>query len=144
MANQKYVHETEIQMGDGADPEVFTAIGGIEGDIPFPELDSELLDITARDSPNNRREWGSGLEDSPEMQITIFWDPEDDKHEALIDAQRDKTTHNYKFVAPGGFDEWTVAMVVRRFAPRSPSGGYMRADVTFKPTGDITREAPAA
>lgn len=141
MANQLYVHATELRIGDGADPEEFTAIAGIEGDIAFPQMERELMEITARDSPGNRREWGTGLEDSPELTVTIFWDPEDTGHQDLITHLDEGTEANYQFATPNDEVVWEVAMLVRNFAPTSPSGGFLRADVTFKPTGVIDRNA---
>lgn len=142
-----YAHHSEIRVSANGASGPFEPIAEIEGDIPFPEIETELQETTVRGS-SNRRRWGTGLEDSPELSVTILYDPNETSHQTLIQHQREKTAATYQFAVVDhntgeDVDVWQVAMLVRRFAPTSPSGGYYRANVTFKPTGDLEQNPNA-
>jgi predicted secreted protein len=63
-----------IALGDGASPEVFTALDEVIG-ISGPSESRPFIDVTALDDTS--RAYIGGIEDHGELSINCHWDPDD-------------------------------------------------------------------
>ncbi len=127
---------TEFQRGDGAGPEVFTAIANVTN-ISGPGLARETIDVTAHDSPDAYMEFIGGLKDGGEVSVDVNYDPAD--HDVLIADFDDTAPRNYKIVFPdAGASTWTFAGIMTGFEPDAPYDDKLSASLTFKVSGKPT------
>ncbi|MEW2383381.1 phage tail tube protein [Micromonospora sp. NPDC047707] len=124
---------TQFQRGDGADPEVFTAIGNCTN-ISGPGLSRETLDVTAHDSPDAWMEFVGSLKDGGEVSLDVNYDP--DKHDALVADLDDDEPRNYRLVFPTtAAAQWAFGAVMTGFEPSAPYDDKLTATLTFKVSG---------
>lgn len=77
---------TVVEWGDGADPEVFTAIPNVTNISP-PSASREIYDVTAHDSPTNaagyisKEKIFSAIVDEGQLEMDFYYD--ESEHEAL-------------------------------------------------------------
>lgn len=126
---------TQLQRGDGAGTETFTAIANVT-DITPPGIERETLDVTAHDSPDAWREFIGGLKDGGEVEIEVNYDPRE--HDTLIDDFADPDPRNYKIVWPGTLGEWAFGAILTNFEPEAPHDDKLAASLTFKVSGKPT------
>lgn len=126
---------TQLQRGDGADPEVFAAIANVT-DITPPGIERETLDVTAHDSPDAWREFVGGLKDGGEVELELNYDPRE--HDSLIADFEDKVPRNYKVVWPGTLGDWAFAAILTGFESEAPHDDKLAASATFKVSGKPT------
>lgn len=126
---------TQLQRGDGADPEVFAAIANVT-DITPPGIERETYDVTAHDSPNGWREHTGGLKDGGEVEIEINYDPRE--HDTLIADFADSEPRNYKVVYPDTLGDWAFKAILTNFEPEAPHDDKLAASLTFKVSGEPT------
>lgn len=125
---------TELRRGDGADPEVFTAVGNV-GNFSGPNIERETYDVTAHDGPNKYREFIGGLVDGGEVSAEVHYDP--DKHDSYVtDFDADDAT-TYQMESPVG-EIWEFAAILTGFEREMPVDGQMAATLTWKVTGKPT------
>lgn len=110
----------ELQMGDGASPEVFTSIINITN-IEGPGVTTETTDATHFGSPNNTREKRAGLLDSEEITFTGHYDPTHatmDTSTGVPKVQKDRSTRGWRILYPmfsrrftfdGYITKWTTS-----------------------------------
>lgn len=127
---------TSLARGNGAEPEVFAAIAGVNNLTP-PGLSRETIDVTGHDSPNGYREFLGGLKDAGEFSAEINYKPS--AHDTLVDDLEDEDPRNWKIVFPDG-TVWTYPAIMTGFTSAAPHDDKLSATVTFKVTGkpDIT------
>lgn len=123
---------TQLQRGDGAGPEVFTAIANVT-DITPPGLERETYDVTAHDSEEAWREFIGGLKDGGEVELELNYDPRE--HDALVADFDDANPRNYKVVWPGTLGNWAFKALITNFEPEAPHDDKLAASATFKVSG---------
>lgn len=127
---------TAFQIGDGADPEVFTAIANVTNITP-PSIEREALDVTAHDSPDQYMEFRGGLKNGGEVSLELNYDPRE--HDVpLQDQLAGGDPRNYRVVWPGALGSWEFAAVMTGFSPEAPYDDKLTAEVTFQVSGKPT------
>ncbi|HEY5836174.1 phage tail tube protein [Streptomyces sp.] len=127
---------TELRRGDGATPELFTAIADPTG-ISGPGLSRETLDVTSHDSPDGWMEFVGGLKDGGEVSIDVNYQPSE--HDQLVDDFDDTEPRNYQLVFPDpGQTTWSFAGIMTGFEPDAPYDDKLTATITFKVSGKPT------
>ena len=126
-------HGAQFLIGDGAGPEVFTALAELN-DITPPEVTKDSVDATHHGSPSRAREFVPGLKDGGEVTISfnlIPGGPSDDAIRAQID---DDESHNYRCQYPDGsylaFTGFCTA-----YGQAVPIDDKMTGSATFKVSG---------
>lgn len=123
---------TQLQRGNGAGPEVFTAIANVT-DITPPGIERETIDVTTHGSPDQWREHIGGLKDGGEVSIDINYDPR--VHDSLIADLDDPNPRNYKVVWPGTLGDWAFKAILKGFEPEAPHDDKLAASLTYKVSG---------
>ncbi|MER8262737.1 phage tail tube protein [Streptomyces griseus] len=123
---------TQLQRGNGAGPEVFTAIANVT-DITPPALERETIDVTTHGSPDQWREHIGGLKDGGEVSIDINYDPR--LHDTLVADLDDSNPRSYKVVWPGTLGDWSFKAILKGFEPEAPHDDKLAASLTFKVSG---------
>lgn len=127
-------HGTLFKVGDGADPEQFTALLE-QVEVPGFEVTREMVDGSHHQSTNAMREFIYGMGDAGEIQVVGNFIETGtnvpDNFAALRDRQAAK---NYQLVFPGGAI-FQCAGLVQGLSVQSPMDDKMTATFTFKFTG---------
>lgn len=144
MSNKYDAFGTQLQMGNGAGPEVFATIGGVRN-IDGPGGDVEVRDATSHDSPNRAREKRPGFTDYGDVSFDLLYDPQDAGHMALIAAAGDGELHNFRIVDVD--DDASVTSFtgfVKTFRAARPYNDMLSARVSIEVTGapDFAVAAP--
>ncbi|WP_306186974.1 phage tail tube protein [Streptomyces sp. MK5] len=121
-----------LERGDGASPEVFTAIANVTS-VKGPEIERETYDVTAHDSLDGWREFIGGLKDGGEVTLNLNYDPRE--HDTLIADYADAAPRNYKLVFPGTLGEWALSLILTKFGQEAPVDDKLTAEITFKVSG---------
>lgn len=85
-----------IEMGDGADPEVFTKVANVKS-IGGPGMSREVIDTTSHGDEARRKM--ADLIDAGEVPLEIQWDPSETTHDettGLYGAFMDGENRNFK------------------------------------------------
>lgn len=130
---------TVISRGNGAGPEVFTAIANCTSIKP-PGISRNTLDVTAHDSPGAWAEFVGGIKDGGEFSTDVNYDPEE--HDALLDDLDEDDPVNYKITFPSGA-VWAFAAILTGFEPDAPFDGKLAASLKWKVSG-LPTFTPAA
>lgn len=126
----------ELQRGDGAEPEVFTAIANCTS-IEGPGLEREEIDVTAHDTTGNYMEFVPGLVDPGEVEIEVNYDPA--VHDVLVADFDDTEPRNWQLVFPDpAATTWSFSAFLSAFSPEAPVDDKLAASMTFKVTGKPT------
>lgn len=128
----------QLQRGDGAEPEVFTAIADVTSLNP-PGMSRETIDVTSHDSPDAWMEFLGGLKDPGEVSADINYQPSE--HDVLVGDFEDKAPRNYKIVFPDDDVDpttWSFKALLTGFEPEVPYDDKASASLTFKVTGKPT------
>lgn len=131
-------HNTLLQVGNGASPEVFTTISEI-GDWDPPGFMRNTFKTTAQNDTTDTFISG-GLMTTNEFTVQISYRPSDpthDKNTGLIYAVRSGVRKNYRCLYPDASGLTFNAYIVD-FQPKALNDGVLTAQVKFRPTGDIT------
>jgi len=103
MASQAFwAYGSSFKIGDGASPEVFTAVAEIK-DIAGPNLTRASIDVTNQDSIDRWRESIPGLRDGDMVTVQANWLPSNatqDGTTGLFSHYSDDDNHNYQIVTP--------------------------------------------
>lgn len=127
---------TQFKRGDGAGPEVFTALANITN-ISGPGLSRETIDVTTHGSPDQWMEFIGGLKDGGEVSLDVNYDPAN--HDSLIGDFDDDAPRNYQVVFPDDDSTtWSIKAVMTGFEPEAPYDDKMTATLTFKVSGKPT------
>lgn len=126
----------QLRRGDGAGPEVFTAIADITN-LSGPSLSRNTVDVTSHGSPDAYMEFLGGLKDAGEVSVDINYQPS--VHDVLVDDFDDTAPRNYQIVFPDvGTTTWTIKAILTGFEPESPYDDKAAASLTFKISGKPT------
>ena len=123
-----------IKHGDGADPEVFTTIGGLRSSSITKN--DEAVDITNKDSANARELLGgAGIKSITISGSGVFTDS---TAEVALRAEFGATAfNNYQFVIPD-LGTYTGAFMVASLEYAGEYNGEATYNVTFESSGAVT------
>ena len=130
---------TLLKRGDGATPEVFTAIAEV-GDIAGPSLKSQMEDATNHGSTGGYTESMPTVKSMGQLKFPISFIPSNATHSAVAGMIYDwvnKTKRNYQMVFPDG-TVWTLPVYVAEFSLKAPVKTLLVADVALEITGAPT------
>ena len=120
-----------LKAGDGASPEVFTAIGGIVN-MPDITFGKSVKDRTALS--DSIRYYGHGIEEPPSITVEYFWNPDDTQQNAIVTAYENETSNNYRIDCPDSpATTYTFKAIVTGYS--LPKGGIdedLMASATFQ------------
>lgn len=136
----KHGYGATLKRGDGADPEVFTAVAEVKT-LESPGFSMDVHDATHLNSDDAFREFVAGLIDAGEISGTLNYLPSDDTQDptnGLLSDMYARALKNYEFGFPDG-SKFTCACFVTRFGPGSVSNdGVVEAPFTLKVSGKPT------
>ena len=95
MADYIDTEGTVLKVGNGASPEVFTAIPNIVS-IDGPTSSNAEKEVTNLSS--SAKEFRPGLNDYGDMNMEIMWDERDTVHAGLRTDFRNRTTRNFQLI----------------------------------------------
>lgn len=119
-----------IKHGTSAAPS--TSLTGVDS-VGINLGDVELLEVTTHES--TQREYvDSGLRDTPEIPLTLIYDPTDTGHEAIRAAHAARTLYYLTFVSPdSGTAQWACSgYFTRAEIPKSGVREALKLELNFK------------
>lgn len=123
-----------LQIGDGADPEVFTEIAEVTN-LTGPGMSAAVIDVTSHDNDSAWREKLATLLDPGEITLELNFVPTEDTHDAtsgLVGDFQGRTRRSFKLVFPdAGSTTWEFAGYVTAFSPSGPVDGALTASCTI-------------
>ena len=134
----RYVADgTTIARGDGASPEVYTAIAQVTSITPVGQ-ERALIDVTNLDSA--AREYMKAIKDGQEINIEAQYDPDDTGHSGLRTDLNAETSRNVRvtFTDSPAQTVTFAAMVTNWSIVDISIDNVLTLNVTLKPTGDLT------
>lgn len=126
---------TLFKIGNGASPEVFTAVAEVTGIKP-PNFSRDAIDASHEESPNAVREFIPGLSDAGEISFDINFVPGSSTTTILM-AERLAARGNKQIVFPNG-EVLSFYGFMTGFEPDTPIDDKMSASCTYKVSGDFT------
>lgn len=100
-----------VKAGDGASPEVFTAIAEVQT-CGFSGDKVDTVDVTHALSPGGNREFIGTLGDNGEFSFTANLLPTDVTQINLTVLRNSKVPHNFKVVLPNALGTYSFAGIV--------------------------------
>jgi hypothetical protein len=127
----------EVKIGDGASPELFTAIPEVKT-FTGPGGSAAIIDVT--DLSSAAKEKRMGLADEGQLSFTINYIPADTQHAALRAARASREITNFQlvFTDDSPATVWDFSGFVTGFAVSGSVDGVVEANVTIEITGAIT------
>jgi hypothetical protein len=129
-----------LKRGNGATPEVFTAVAEVKDIKPF-KLKAETKETTHHGSPGGWRTYKATLIEGGECTFKINFLPGDSTHSFSAGLAADlinRTERNWQVVLPDADDTgYEFAALVTQFDPDAPVEGILETDVTLKITGPV-------
>jgi hypothetical protein len=121
---------TILAKGDGASPEVFTKIAGIQ-DMPAINSSKSVKDRT--DLSDTVRDKGLGIGEPGAFTLTLFWDESETTQVALITEHTNETKCNYQVQFPDSPQSLRTfkALISGYSTPYGGVDGDLMWDVTF-------------
>lgn len=126
-------HGSSFRIGNGADPEVFTALAELN-DITPPEVTRDSIDATHHSSPDRAREFIPGLKDGGEVTVSFNLIPGGPSDEAIRDQLEAAGLKNYRCVYPDG-SHLQFAGFCTAYGQATPLDDKMTGSATFKVSG---------
>jgi predicted secreted protein len=126
-----------LKIGNGASPEVFTAIKEIKT-FSGPGGSAAVIDVT--DLSSLAKEKRMGLADEGQLSFTINYIPNDTQHTLLRTqrANREETNFKLVFTDDSPATTWSFGAFVTGFSVSGAVDGVVEANVTLEITGAIT------
>ena len=138
MTDVKIGYGVAFARGDGASPEVFTALAEITNITP-PQLSRDTVDATHQGSPDGYREFIGGLRDSGEVSLEMNWIAGSTTDTTLLTDFDSDDPVNYRITFnDADTTTATFAGFVTGYTPNSPMEDKQSASVTIKVTGKVT------
>ena len=127
----------ELKIGNGASPEVFTAIAEIKT-FSGPSGSATVIDVT--DLSSAAKEKRMGLADEGQLSFTINYIPSNTQHALLRTqrASREETNFKLVFTDDSPSTTWSFSAFVTGFAVSGAVDAVVEANVTLEITGAIT------
>lgn len=127
---------TTFARGDGASPEVFTAVGDVVS-IDGPQISKDEIEVTALDSA--AKEFIGALDDPGELTLQLNWNPQDAGHVALRQDAEGSTVRNYRIVWNDvSSTQVTFAGEVMEFSLNTEPNDAVKGSVRVKISGSLT------
>lgn len=126
---------TQLQAGDGADPEVFTTIAGVKS-VSVGSISRTIIDNTDLDS-GDYRTFKGGLKDGGSLGMSVNFEPTNgthDKTSGFLSHFDDDDARNYKLVFPDS-TEWGFAGCLESFDLSGAMDDLYLADLSIKVSG---------
>lgn len=111
----------DLQLGDGAEPEVFTSVGNIT-DVNPPEVTAEVKDVTTHKSTDRYKEVKATLLSASKLDAVLLLES-DAQLDTLYTTVNGLANHNWKVKAPnfetstGKHGEWSFSGPLTRVKP---------------------------
>lgn len=136
MSNPAAAHGTELKIGDGASPEVFTAIGcifeGPTGGGFAPQF------IEGRHHGSNDIVRRVSIVDKPALTFRAYYDSTDIQHQALVSAAKNGEKKSFKYIlTDDGAEVFSFGAYVS-VGFESPVDGFQTISVTLAVDGAVT------
>ncbi len=132
---------TLLQIGDGANPEVFATVAELRT-ISGPSLNADTIDVTTHNTATPFRRFISGLIDGGDVTFDINFIPQDPSHSYSAGILKDvvnRTARNLKIVFPdSGNTEWIIPVIFVNFEVSSDPADVLMASITAKVAGPPT------
>jgi predicted secreted protein len=127
----------ELKIGNGASPEVFTAISEIKT-FSGPSGSATVIDVT--DLSSAAKEKRMCLADEGQLSFTINYIPSNTQHTLLRTqrANREETNFKLVFTDDSPSTTWSFSAFVTGFAVSGAVDAVVEANVTLEITGAIT------
>lgn len=138
----KWAFGAQIQVGDGAEPEVFTTVAEVL-DIGGPDLTRDTEDVTPHDAVDGYEEFIATIRRTGEVTFDVNFVPSHATHGptagGLIGLYESDDLTNFKLVlAPSIGYTWSFKAMVTSVSSTNPVAGAAKASVTLKPSGKPT------
>lgn len=128
---------SQLQLGDGATSEAFTAIAELTELVP-PSQTKDSIDVSNHGSTNKFKEFLPGMKDSGSISFKANWLPTNATHAAVLAAFVDDNNHNWKLILPNTLKTLSFSGHVTAFSPETPLTAQGALSCTIKITGQIT------
>lgn len=132
-----------LKSGNGASPEVFTAIAGIR-DADGTKTEAKYNDTSTFSTVGGYTDYTpAGLKDAGTIDLVIYFDPNDSTYEQLEADHDAQTLRNYRQELLTGSEKKTRAFAayVASISERFEVNGVFEARVSLKLSGAIDRDA---
>lgn len=117
----------------------YTDVGGVT-DLNLPSIDTEFSDGTQMSSPGGFRVQVPTLSMLGDVSFTLHYDSADATQEQMTADAIARTVRNYRITGTDtGAAVWVFAAYVASFNVGLSLDGLCAANVTLKPTGQVTR-----
>ena len=133
---------TLLKIGDGATPEVFTAIAEVK-DINGPVLSREFAEFTHQQSASGYREYKPTFKNSGDVTFKCNFLPDDETQgfqtSGLLKDYEEGTLRNFELLFPDtGATKASFAAYVANISPGAPIAGALELNVNLRVTGLVT------
>ncbi len=130
---------TLLKIGNGASSETFNSILEVRT-ISGPNLDTEFVDATHLESPDNFREQKPSFKVAGDVTFQCNFLPDDATTQALLQTNYDaQTLTNFELTFASFSKKWSFAAYVKSFGPSADPGEMLTIDVTLAISGKVTR-----
>lgn len=127
-----------LKKGDGASPEVFTAVAQI-GDITGPEQKVDTIDTTTHNDTSGYKTFIGGLKESGDVKVPIFFDPANSTHTGVMTTLAAGVLVNWKITLPTSpVTSWSFQGLVTHLGHHYKMKDAIMADLTIKVSGAPT------
>lgn len=134
----KHSYGSQLKIGDGAGPEVFTAIAEVQK-ISASGIKLDALETTNLASPDGYREFVGGLLDGGEISLSLKFLPDLAGHAALVTDQNAKTLRNFEWHIPTTTaKKFSFAALITSISIDTDVEKVIEAEVTLKISGKPT------
>jgi predicted secreted protein len=125
-----------LKIGDGADPETFTAIPEVK-EISGPSGSASIIDITDLDSTHKEKRMG--LPDEGQVSFTLHYIPKNTQHAQLRTDRAARTLRNFQLLfTDDPVTTWSFAGYVTKLEVSGEVDGVVEAECEIEITGAIT------
>ena len=133
---------TKLYRGRGdSGPETFDLVQEC-GDIQFPRLTPDTVEVTNQDSPGGFHEFvPTGTVAAGDVGVSFNFIQGDAVQQSLMADAATKTVRNFRIVLPSGTMRWSFAAIVKAEEAGGPIKEAMKRSVTLQITGQPVYEA---
>lgn len=108
-------------------------------DVPFPEFEKILAEVTGHDSPGGYAEWiATGKRKLNEITVTLAWDTAESTHAAVVTAFDSDAAVSFSVADPDGDETIAFEGHIRTIGRISQQEDAYKAEVAIQPTGEPT------
>jgi len=139
MATPRSAFGTLLEVGNGASPEVFTAVA-LVGNITGPGMKADTIDVSNHNQPNQYKQFIAGLKEGGDLKFELFFDPTDPTQNetaggllAIFEARSVTDFRLMLPISPGHY--WSFQGVITGFDNKYDVNGAMMASCTIKISG---------